>query len=107
MFGRSRNFHINDVRFDVQNLAPECFHQLDDFGTVDPTGCGNVSTAAVFWALCENRPLEEAGLIGGISAALNASHYGLIPRITPALRQQCSEMLREKCGQEIARRVKL
>lgn len=67
------------------------FPMIGDFNTVDPTGCGNVSTAAAFWAFCENKTIEEIGTIAGISAALNASYSGVIPNIEPWMSTQMQD----------------
>lgn len=81
-----------------------CWHipMIDVFGNVDSTGCGNTSTAAVFWALSEGYSARRAGIAGAVTAALNAAHNGLIDRITPALRCRCMELMMEKAGQNFA-----
>lgn len=67
---------------------------VDDFGTVDPTGCGNTSTSAAFQALCEGAEPLEASYIGAVTASLNASFKGLIPRFDRAVRARCRELVR-------------
>ncbi len=69
---------------------------LDDFGTKDPTGCGNSSTAAAFWALNEGYGPLEASFIGAITASLNASYEGLITEYGPAVRQRCLELAKQQ-----------
>lgn len=65
------------------------FPMADEFPTADATGCGNVSTAAAFWALCEGKSPLEAGAIAAVTASLNASYMGLIPRIEPWMKEKC------------------
>lgn len=69
------------------------FPMVNKFETIDPTGCGNVSTAAAFWALCEGKPPLEVGAIAAVTASLNASFLGLIPRIEPWMREKCQEYI--------------
>lgn len=68
---------------------------VDEFETADPTGCGNTSTAAAFWALCENKSIEEIGVIASITASLNARSFGLIPVIEPWMRERCVKYVAE------------
>lgn len=73
---------------------------------VDPTGCGNSSTAAVLWAYCEGYDSLMAGIIGGVVASFNVRQYGPFPLITEDTTRQvlgwadriCSSM---KNGKEV------
>lgn len=67
---------------------------INSFGNEDPTGCGNTSTAAAFYAFCENKSLKETAIMGSVTASLNAGSKGLIREITPEIRTQCAEMVR-------------
>lgn len=67
---------------------------ISSFGNEDPTGCGNTSTAAAFYAFCENKSLKETAITGSVTASLNAGSKGLIREITPEIRTQCAEMVR-------------
>ena len=62
-------------------------------GKADPTGCGNTSTSAVLWAYASGHSMKDIGLIGTITATINAQHMGLIGDYTPQLRQQAHDML--------------
>lgn len=86
-----------------------CCHipMVSAFGNTDPTGCGNTSTAAVFWALSEGYSPKRAGIIGAVTASLNAGYNGLIERITPSLRNRCMELVMEMENQNFVREVKL
>ena len=84
-----------------------CWHipMTSDFGSKDATGCGNTSTAAVFWALSEGYSEPMAGVIGSVTAGLNASHLGLIDRITGSLREECMALAEKKFEGGFAERV--
>lgn len=71
---------------------------VDDFGTVDPTGCGNSSTAAAFWALCSGYSPIEISYIGAVTAALNASSMGVIPKFEPWMREKCTQLVKNYVG---------
>ena len=68
---------------------------ISRFGNVDATGCGNSSTSAVFWAICNGYSPEECAYIGGVTASVNAGCEGLVPRLTPELRSQCDSLVHE------------
>jgi len=68
---------------------------ISAFGNEDPTGCGNSSTAAAFYAFCENRSPKEASVLGGVTASLNAGYRGLIREITPEIQKQCAELVQD------------
>lgn len=67
---------------------------VDDFGTVDATGCGNSSTAAAFWAFCEGWEAQEISYVGAITASLNASKMGLPEKYEPWMREKCRQMVK-------------
>lgn len=43
---------------------------------VDPTGCGNSSTAAAMWAWCEGYDPLMTAILAGVAAAYNVRQYG-------------------------------
>ncbi len=66
-------------------ISPEgiCFAPSILIGPiVDPTGCGNASTAAALFAFAENLPPEDIPRIANISAAFTILQYGPFPKIT-------------------------
>ena len=77
------------------------FSMIDEFKTVDPTGCGNASTAAAFWALSENKSVEEAGIIAAVTASLNASYSGIIPVIQPWMRRRLQEYVSSRINSDM------
>lgn len=54
-------------------------HICDAAQEIDPTGCGNNSTGAAMWALCEGYSALEVSYIGNVSAAYNVMQYGPYP----------------------------
>ncbi|KGM46153.1 PfkB family carbohydrate kinase [Neobacillus niacini] len=54
---------------------------VKDVNVVDVTGGGNSSSAGVLIGFCENRSLEEMGLMGSISAAICIEEEGVPLRI--------------------------
>ena len=64
---------------------------ITDFGSIDPTGCGNISTAAVFMADTEWIDPLRASYMGAVAASVNASYNGLIPYIDEDLKNRCIE----------------
>ena len=55
---------------------------------IDPTGCGNCSTAAALWAFCEGYDDLEIAALANVAAAYNGQQYGPWPTFTPELRAQ-------------------
>ena len=53
---------------------------------IDPTGCGNSSTAAAMWAYCEGYDLLMTAIIAGTVASYTVRQYGPYPLITEATR---------------------
>lgn len=64
------------------------------FGEQDPTGCGNTSTSAAFWAFCEGKPPLECSMIGAVTASLNAGTKGLM-NFAREQREQCRELVQQ------------
>ena len=62
---------------------------------VDPTGCGNSSTAACMWALTEGRSPLEACIIGNVTAGFNALQYGPPQDIIGNTRKRAKELVEE------------
>jgi len=69
--------------------------RVSAFGDVDPTGCGNSSTAAAFVALCEGKKPDEIGCYGAVAASLAASGHGLVPKLTPEIKARCRELAQQ------------
>lgn len=63
---------------------------------VDPTGCGNCSTAAALYGICEGYSPSEAAMIGNISAAYNLLQHGPYPRVNDEVRRQAKSLLKNK-----------
>ncbi len=61
---------------------------------VDPTGCGNSSTAAALYAYCEGGDRDMIGTVANVTSAINVQFQGLCQDITPALRDKAKEMVR-------------
>lgn len=49
---------------------------------IDPTGCGNSSTAAAMWGYCETGDFLKSCIIGNVMAAYNVLQYGPYPNLT-------------------------
>ncbi len=62
----------------------EVYHgPLYDAGrNTDPTGCGNCSTAATTYGLCEGYSAEQAVKLGSVVAGINATKFGAIDKFT-------------------------
>ncbi|MBR2671622.1 MAG: carbohydrate kinase family protein [Oscillospiraceae bacterium] len=60
--------------------------------SVDPSGCGNCSTAAAMHAWVEGRTVPEIIAEANISAGFNAAVYGVWPHITDADRIRAEEL---------------
>ena len=66
---------------------------VDAFGTVDPTGCGNSSTAAAFVSYCEGDAPLRSAYVGAVAASVTASYTGFVPKVDDALRRQCRALV--------------
>ena len=77
----------------------------DDFGSKDATGCGNSSTAAAFWAVCEGLDPLTAACVGSATAALNVAHEGLITDFSAENTAKCAEIARRLREESLAKGV--
>lgn len=59
---------------------------------IDPTGCGNSSTAAAFYAMCEGEDPLMCAIMGNVTSCLNAQQFGPMPVMDAALRQKARRM---------------
>lgn len=66
---------------------------VDVFGTKDPTGCGNSSTAAAFVAMCRGDGPLAAAYTGAVAASVTAAQVGFIPLVDDALRGRCRDLV--------------
>ncbi|MEA5050764.1 MAG: carbohydrate kinase family protein [Oscillospiraceae bacterium] len=64
----------------------------------DPTGCGNCSAAAAFWALCEGYGPRMAACVANTAAGYNALQYGPVPRPDDRLRREALAFARAACA---------
>lgn len=111
-------FHMEtkeDVIEKIKELRIPCFFRVGSEGSymiadgqaafarsvtvgeiVDPTGCGNCSTAAALYAWCEGNSLYQTARMANISAAYNLLQYGPYPEITDEVRRQARELLEKE-----------
>lgn len=61
--------------------------------SVDPTGCGNCSTAAAMVALSEKREYEEAVAMANLAAAACAAQFGPFPCVNEESRAEAEKNL--------------
>ncbi|MGI5888580.1 MAG: carbohydrate kinase family protein [Oscillospiraceae bacterium] len=59
---------------------------------VDPTGCGNSSTAACFWGLNEGYDPLMSAILGNVMAGFSALQYGPYPDLGPETRAKAWEI---------------
>lgn len=96
----------------IQNLGKPCFFRVGSKGSymvtkteaafapsltigaiVDPTGCGNASTAAALYGLCEDFDPYTVARAANISAAYNLLQYGPYPEVTEEVTHHAHELL--------------
>ena len=72
---------------------------------IDPTGCGNSSTAAAMWAYCEGFDLLKSCIVGNVVAAYNVRQYGPYPNL---LEEDHQEMMAhvERIYRDIKKKTK-
>ncbi|MGI5888116.1 MAG: carbohydrate kinase family protein [Oscillospiraceae bacterium] len=72
----------------VVNIVP---HEQE----IDPTGCGNSSTAAAAWAYFEGFDILMNGIWGNVVAGYNVQQYGPYPVIDDSTRKQAMDKAKE------------
>ncbi|MGI5887981.1 MAG: carbohydrate kinase family protein [Oscillospiraceae bacterium] len=75
-------------------------HAVSKDREVDPTGCGNSSTAAAMWAFCEGYSERMIAAIGNAVAAYNCMQYGPYPSVTPEMRKNLMDIARKAADGE-------
>lgn len=107
----SVNSEAEAVRI-IQNLHVPCFFRVGKKGSymiaggeaefadsvlageiVDPTGCGNCSTAAAMYAWCEGCGLRDTARMANIAAAYNLLQYGPYPLLDEKVREEAVKLL--------------
>jgi sugar/nucleoside kinase (ribokinase family) len=77
----------------IQNGRVAFLASVGTENTIDPTGCGNNSTAAALVAFAEGLSMRETLAMANISASYNARQYGPWPLLTPQVRREAEDML--------------
>ena len=67
-------------------------HLCDAENEVDPTGCGNSSTAASLYAFCEGYSLAEIAAFGSVAAAYTVMQYGPNPAYSEQQRREAVQL---------------
>ncbi len=65
---------------------------IDGRESVDPTGCGNSSTAAAMWAWIKTENPVMTGILANIVGGYNVSYKGVIDEFTPEMRRHAFEL---------------
>jgi hypothetical protein len=65
------------------------------FDALDPTGCGNISTATVLYGLCEHFPLETILAMANVTAYYNTKQYGPKLGYTETERQNIQDLVQK------------
>lgn len=103
---------LAEVIQEIQRLGKPCFLRLgeegaglvtceeavfappvDVAGSVDPTGCGNCSTAASLIGFAEKLPAFDTVMMANISAGFNAKQIGPWPVVDSAVRSEAARLL--------------
>lgn len=63
---------------------------------VDPTGCGNCSTAAAMYAYCEGSSLFDTARMANISASYNLLQYGPYPVLDEKVREEARGLIKKR-----------
>jgi sugar/nucleoside kinase (ribokinase family) len=72
----------------IQHLCPP----VPNLRVVDPTGCGNASSAAVLYGCGEGYSPLKAGVMGSVAAAGILAQFGVPPRYTPESRREAMKL---------------
>lgn len=105
---------LEEVVRAIQALGKPCFLRLGEEGaglitaesavfappvaveeSVDPTGCGNCSTAAALIGFAEGLPAFDTVMMANISAGFNARQVGPWPKADDAVRAEAGRLLAE------------
>ncbi len=71
--------------------------------SVDPSGCGNCSTAAAMYAWTAGFDPAQTAAMACISSGYNAAQYGVWPHFTPEDRQNAQTLLQELLKTKVVR----
>ena len=63
---------------------------------VDPTGCGNCSTAACFAAMCKGFSARQCARLANIASGYNVLQNGLYPKFTKEMREKAVKAVMER-----------
>ena len=110
---------LEEIIEEIQKLGKPCFLRLGEEGaglvtadsavfappvkvenSVDPTGCGNCSTAAALIGFAEGLDAFDTVMMANISAGFNACQIGPWPVVDEATRAEAQKLLeeaKEKC----------
>lgn len=105
---------LDEIISEIQTLGIPCFLRLGEEGaglvtcdsavfappvkvetSVDPTGCGNCSTAAALIGFAEGLPAFDTVMMANISAGFNACQVGPWPVADDATRQEARSLLKD------------
>lgn len=108
-FGKSA---LMDIVLEIQKLGKPCFLRLGESGaglvtkdsavfappvavedSVDPTGCGNCSTAAALIGFAEGLPAFDTVMMANIAAGFNARQVGPWPIVDAPTRAEAQRLL--------------
>ena len=103
---------LEEVIAEIQHIGKPCFLRIGEEGagfvtidgavfappvnveqSVDPTGCGNCSTAAALIGFAEKLPMFDTVMMANIAAGFNARQIGPWPKVDEATRKKAGEML--------------
>ncbi len=105
---------LEEVIQEIRKLGKPCFLRLAEEGaclvtqeemvfappvgvadSVDPTGCGNCSTAAALIGFAEGLPGFDTVMMANIAAGFNARQVGPWPQVDEATRKEARRLLEE------------
>lgn len=105
---------LEEIIGEIQALGKPCFLRMGEEGaalvtkdsavfappvkvenSVDPTGCGNCSTAAALIGFAEGLPAFDTVMMANISAGFNACQIGPWPVVDEATRREARALLAE------------
>lgn len=89
------------TRYDRYTFVKSCGVER----AVDPTGCGNSSTAASLVGLCEGYSDEYTVALSNAVATINARYVGPCPRITDELKKEAVDIAEELVLQAVVTKI--